>query len=271
MNSALNRSTLYLRAVGKLALQTRSQLRLRVGQASLNTSGALLYTPTGPHYSTKPETPSATPPSRTPVLSPKYASFVRKIFKWILPQYQSQIIGKNIYDSCSKYPDYKEFWIAECELPDTFQTWFSTSSLYLWMAMVRVRADPNAKYYNQALVDEFFHDTEKKIRASGIKSGRIVNDTLKDLVSSFKGTVMSLDEGFARSDAALAAAIWRNIVPVDDAVLQVDKATRYVRSQLQMLDRTDMSQITAGDFAFEHVDAQPQDSASGDAAKADKR
>ncbi|KAJ2612668.1 Ubiquinol cytochrome-c reductase assembly protein Cbp3 [Coemansia sp. RSA 1365] len=136
------------------------------------------------------------------------------------------------------------------QLPETFQTWFSTTSFYVWMAMVRVRADPNAKHYNQGIVDTFFQDAEQKIRASGIKSGRIVNDTLKDLVSSFKGTVMSLDEGFARSDAALAAAVWRNLLPVDDTVLQIDAIVSYTRAQLQILDSYDISMITTGQFEF---------------------
>ncbi|KAJ2378351.1 Ubiquinol cytochrome-c reductase assembly protein Cbp3 [Coemansia sp. RSA 2603] len=188
------------------------------------------------------------------VLPPKYASAVRKIFKWFLPQYQGQSIGKTVYKACSTYPDFKEFWVDECQLPETFQTWFSTTSLYVWMAMVRIRADPGAKHYNQGLVDHFFRDTEERIRASGIKSSRIVNDTLKDLVSSFKGTVMSLDEGFARSDAVLAAAIWRNLVPVDEAVLPIDAVTKYVRRQLQRLNKCDIAELSSGNFVFEPID-----------------
>ncbi|KAJ1720138.1 Ubiquinol cytochrome-c reductase assembly protein Cbp3 [Coemansia erecta] len=181
-------------------------------------------------------------------------AYTQKLFKWFLPQYQGQSIGKNVYEICSTYPDFKEFWIDECQLPETFQTWFSTTSLYVWMAMVRIRADPSAKHYNQGLVDYFFRDTEDRIRASGIKSSRIVNDTLKDLVSSFKGTVMSLDEGFARSDAVLAAAIWRNLVPVDEAVLPIDAVTKYVRMQLQRLDKCDIAELSSGAFVFEPVD-----------------
>ncbi|KAJ1646565.1 Ubiquinol cytochrome-c reductase assembly protein Cbp3 [Coemansia asiatica] len=187
------------------------------------------------------------------VLSPKYASVVKGLFKWFLPQYQGQTIGKAVYQKCSSYPDFDSFWVKECQLPETFQTWFSTTSLYVWMAMVRVRADPDAKHYNQGLVDAFFRDTEARIRKSGVKSSRIVNDTLKDLVSSFKGTVMSLDEGFASSDAVLAAAIWRNIVPVDEAIVQVDAVTCYVRKELQRLDKCQISDITSGSFAFEPV------------------
>ncbi|KAJ1837847.1 Ubiquinol cytochrome-c reductase assembly protein Cbp3 [Coemansia sp. RSA 2708] len=184
------------------------------------------------------------------VLPDTYASLARRLLKRFLPRYQGPAIGRSVYHVCSTYPDYSSFWVTHCQLPDTFQTWFSTTSLYVWMAMVRIRADPNAKHYNQGLIDSFFRDAEQKIRASGITSGRIVNDTLKDLVSSFKGTVLSLDEGFATSDAVLAAAIWRNLVPVDDAVLQIDEVARFVRVQLARLDACDTAEILAGKFEF---------------------
>ncbi|KAJ2767292.1 Ubiquinol cytochrome-c reductase assembly protein Cbp3 [Coemansia nantahalensis] len=198
----------------------------------------------------KADGPTAPTPRRTFVLPEAYAVKIRRLFQPLLPRYQGPAIGKAIYGACSALPDYKEFWIDECGLPDTFQTWFSTMSFYVWMAMVRVRADPAAKHYNQGLVDAFFQDAEQRIRASGIKSGRIVNDTLKDLVSSFKGTVMSLDEGLARSDAALAAAVWRNLLPVDDAVLQTAAVVKYARVQLCLLDSRDMEQVKTGRFVF---------------------
>ncbi|KAJ2716959.1 Serine carboxypeptidase 3 [Coemansia spiralis] len=194
--------------------------------------------------------PKAAEPRSKFVLPEAYAAKLRSVLQPFLPRYQGPAIGRAVYSACSAVPDYQEFWIGECGLSDSFQTWFSTSSFYVWMAMVRVRADPSAKHYNQGLVDSFFQDTERRIRGSGIKSSRIVNDTLKDLVSSFKGTVMSLDEGLARSDASLAAAVWRNLLPVDDAVLQTAAVVKYARAQLRLLESCDMEQIKAGKFAF---------------------
>ncbi|KAJ2158806.1 Ubiquinol cytochrome-c reductase assembly protein Cbp3 [Coemansia sp. RSA 552] len=222
----------------------------RLGPAAVSTYSRALY-------STDRDGQAPAQPARKFILPDTYASMVRRVFGRFLPRYQGPAIGQTVYGVCGGYPGFKEFWIDECQLPETFQTWFSTTSLYVWMAMVRIRADPNAKHYNQGLVDSFFRDTEKKIRATGIKSGRIVNDTLKDLVSSFKGTVMSLDEGLARSDAVLAAAVWRNLLPVDDAVLQTDLVVRHIRAQIAMLDACDIGQITTGQFSFGPV-AEPK-------------
>lgn len=120
--------------------------------------------------------------------------------------------------------------------------------------MVRIRADTNAKHYNQALVDVFFQDAEKKIRQTGVKSSRIVNDTLKDMVGSFKGTVMALDEGFAGSDAVLAAAVWRNLATRDEDVGGVERVTAYVRAQLRRLDMVEIEKLVAGEFVFDPID-----------------
>ncbi|KAJ2480263.1 Ubiquinol cytochrome-c reductase assembly protein Cbp3 [Coemansia sp. RSA 2131] len=207
---------------------------------------------------------STTPTGRF-VLPEKYANMIRSALQRFVPRYQGPAIGLSIYTSCTAHPDFDAFWLTQCRMPHTFQTWFSTTTLYVWLAMVRLRASPHAKHYMQGLIDAFFRDAEAKMRASGVTSGRIVNDTLKDLVSSFKGTVMSLDEGFATSDAVLAAAVWRNLVPEDEAVLQVDAVVRFVREQLSMLDACEMEDVLAGRFQFRSV-MSVDDGKAGDKA-----
>ncbi|KAJ2552557.1 Ubiquinol cytochrome-c reductase assembly protein Cbp3 [Coemansia sp. RSA 1933] len=225
----------------------RSYRSVQLGARTLKHNTALL--PLKAQYSSK----ATQEPEKPPVLPERYANILRRILRPLLPRYRAQNIGTAIYQVCSTCPGYTEFWINECQLPDTFQTWFSTMSLYVWMMMVRIRADPNAKHYNQGLIDCFFQDAERRIRKSGVTSGRIVNDTLKDLVSSYKGTVMSLDQGFATSDAVLAAALWRNVLPAEDMVLQIDEITRFVRSQLAALDKCSLDDLIANKFVFHAV------------------
>ncbi|KAJ2779689.1 Ubiquinol cytochrome-c reductase assembly protein Cbp3 [Coemansia javaensis] len=227
-----------------------SAARRRLCAAALAPRPALAACQRAPYSGSSSSSGSPPAKQRWLVVPEKYALRLQSLLRPLLPRYQGPAIGKAVYGVCSACPDYSEFWINECRLPETFQTWFSTTSFYVWLAMVRLRADPHAKHYNQGLVDAFFQDAERRIRGTGIRSGRIVNDTLKDLASSFKGTVMSLDEGFARSDAALAAAVWRNLLPVDDAVLQTDAIVQYARAQLQALAALDAAQITTGSFSF---------------------
>ncbi|KZT22134.1 hypothetical protein NEOLEDRAFT_1138481 [Neolentinus lepideus HHB14362 ss-1] len=60
-----------------------------------------------------------------------------------------------------------KFWQQECDLPPTFQSWFTITNLHVWLLVVRLRALPPPHGINhiQALVDVFFLDVEDRIRA----------------------------------------------------------------------------------------------------------
>jgi cytochrome b pre-mRNA-processing protein 3 len=141
--------------------------------------------------------------------------------------------------------------MAECSLPPTFQSWFAVANLHVWMLTVRLRAlpEPVGKHYVQGLVDHFFLDVEDRIRAvlqpaTPPKSGpvepspqstytpptpfytvpgtesrpkgkapeRLVGRQMKILKEQWAGMGLNLDLGLVRSDAELAAAVWRNFL-----------------------------------------------------------
>ncbi|KAL0576648.1 Serine carboxypeptidase 3 [Marasmius crinis-equi] len=140
----------------------------------------------------------------------------------------------------------QEFWQKECDLPPTFQSWFTVTNLHVWMLTVRLRAlpDPHGKYYVQFLLDHFFLDIEDRIRAilqpsippatpytpfssfyvnpnipkdGKLKRGsrapeRLVTRQMKIFREQWMGMGMSFDLGLVKSDAELAAAIWRNLM-----------------------------------------------------------
>ncbi len=41
---------------------------------------------------------------------------------------------------CAEYPELNEF-IEKMKLPDTFQTWFSVTTLHIWLCLVRLRRE----------------------------------------------------------------------------------------------------------------------------------
>ncbi|KAJ1677513.1 Ubiquinol cytochrome-c reductase assembly protein Cbp3, partial [Spiromyces aspiralis] len=148
------------------------------------------------------------------------------------------------------------FWLKDANLPSTFQTWFSVQALYIWMLMVRLRAIPHYKHYSQELVDNWFLDAEARIKAAGIRSSKVVNDTLKDLVSSFRGAVLAYDEGLVKGDAVLASAVWRNLLgTTDDDVLpevMLDVLV-FIRKQLTMLNQVTDQDFILGNFKFDEI------------------
>jgi cytochrome b pre-mRNA-processing protein 3 len=55
---------------------------------------------------------------------------------------------------------------ADCDLPPTFQSWFTVTNLHVWLLTVRLRALPKplAQDHIQGLIDHFFFDVEDRIR-----------------------------------------------------------------------------------------------------------
>ncbi|CEH13214.1 Ubiquinol cytochrome c reductase assembly protein CBP3 [Ceraceosorus bombacis] len=126
-------------------------------------------------------------------------------------------VNSDLYDLCAQQSYYdEEFWHQECGLPRTYQVWFQLTNLHVYLLLVRFRAMPpkQAQIYTQELVNHFFIDAESRMRSRfGISTSRLVKGYMRDLHVQHRGAVLGFDEGLAQTDtdAALAAAIWRNI------------------------------------------------------------
>jgi len=137
------------------------------------------------------------------------------------------------------------FWQA-CDLPPTFQSWFTITNLHVWLLTVRLRAlpEPYGITHIQGLIDHFFLDVEDRIRAvlqpvnsetapqtdfyappsvsdstdpvvkrkRGRAPDKLVRQQMLILKEQWAGLGMSLDIGLATGDAEMAAAVWRNLL-----------------------------------------------------------
>ncbi|SJL06591.1 uncharacterized protein ARMOST_09933 [Armillaria ostoyae] len=151
---------------------------------------------------------------------------------------------------CAAAPDAEmAFWHRDCDLPPTFQSWFTVANLHTWMLAVRFRAlpPPHGKEYVQGLVDHFFLDIEDRIRAvlqppskptepytlessfytnpNAPTTGpdgkavrrraapeRLVSRQMKIFKEQWAGMWISLDYAMVKGDMELAAAVWRNLL-----------------------------------------------------------
>ncbi|CAG8491723.1 3812_t:CDS:2 [Paraglomus brasilianum] len=118
---------------------------------------------------------------------------------------------QRVYPVCAMQTEYhRDYYIDACKLPDNYQTWFSVTALHLWMVIVRFRPETHGETYNEILVNTFFEDVEWRMcNLHGVKRGSIATRYIKDFLSQFRGAVMAYDEGLCKSDAILAAALWR--------------------------------------------------------------
>ncbi|CAJ0748139.1 3069_t:CDS:2 [Entrophospora sp. SA101] len=144
-------------------------------------------------------------------------------------------VTRELYQMCAKQmDDNREFYIEKCDLPDSFQTWFQITLLHVWILMVRCRSEVGGRVYIQQLVNHFFDDSDWRIR------------NIHDLLSQFKGAIMSYDEGMCKDDPVLAAALWRNILVTEGTAENIAYLVEYVRLELQKLDKYDFEEILQG-------------------------
>ena len=133
--------------------------------------------------------------------------------------------------------------MSACDLPPTFQSWFTITNLHVWLLTVRLRAlpQPHGTTHIQGLIDHFFLDVEDRIRAvlqpidpetpsqtdfyapppastplvrkkRGRAPDRLVSQQMRILKEQWAGLGMSLDLGLAMGDAEMAGAVWRNLL-----------------------------------------------------------
>ncbi|GAA5825557.1 hypothetical protein JCM11251_000283 [Rhodosporidiobolus azoricus] len=166
--------------------------------------------------------PTNLPGSNLPTTSKKYSpltvSVVTKLAK--LFGYHSQTstairTTSDYYDRCAERSEVESaFFYEECSLPPSFQTWFSLTTLHVWLLSVRLRSlpAPLGRTYIQELINHMFIDLELRIRGPyNVSQSRLVKGYMKDVLEQYHGAIAAYDEGLVRGDAVLAAALWRNL------------------------------------------------------------
>ncbi|BGP24336.1 hypothetical protein Rt10032_c03g1542 [Rhodotorula toruloides] len=158
------------------------------------------------------------PPTSAKKYSPLTVAVVKTLAK--LFGYNTQTstairVTTGYYDRCAERAEVEApFFYEECYLPPSFQTWFSITTLHVWLLSVRFRAlpPPLGRIYIQELINQMFVDVENRIRGPyKVTQNRLVKGYMKDLLEQYHGACAAYDEGLIRGDPVLAAAIWRNV------------------------------------------------------------
>ncbi|ORZ21684.1 ubiquinol-cytochrome C chaperone-domain-containing protein [Absidia repens] len=161
-------------------------------------------------------------------------------------------VSHELYNVCAQQMELnKDFYVNKCNLPDTFQSWFSVTQLHVWMLMVHLRAHDQGKLYIQEVVNRLFEDSEARIREHGISQQRMIDSYIKDLVAQFHGGVVAYDEGMCKDDPVLAAALWRNLfAPTSNNATDLAYVVQFIRQELKALEAFDGDQLTTGVIQF---------------------
>lgn len=138
-------------------------------------------------------------------------------------------------------PDDQALWHKEFGLPATFSTWSQVTMLHMYLLTVRIRNTPpdQVKIWQRCLQDQFFYAAEDRMVVNhNIQSGIVRSRYLKDFYVQWRGLIAAYDEGVAKGDAVLAAAIWRNLFKAqeDFDIRHLAQIVSYVRHSLQKLE-----------------------------------
>jgi cytochrome b pre-mRNA-processing protein 3 len=117
--------------------------------------------------------------------------------------------------------------------------------LHMWTLVARLRAERDRDLARQVvhqLTDHHFFDCERVMDVNhGLSSAAMRQRYLKDLFVQWRGANLSYDEGLARGDAALAAAVWRNLFRSSDAAdpVRLAAVVAWIRGTLADLAAVD--------------------------------
>ncbi len=153
-------------------------------------------------------------------------------------------------------------WFEELRLSDTalgleptFSTWSQVTMLHMYLLSARFRCFPatSAQPWQQHLLDHFFYDAENKMTLEHNMHARGTrNRYLKDIYVQWRGLLAAYDEGLARGDAALAAAVWRNVFKAspDVDIRALAQITSSMKRNLSQLDRLPDEKLMVADWTF---------------------
>ncbi|KAI6245320.1 hypothetical protein HI914_06417 [Erysiphe necator] len=156
--------------------------------------------------------------------------------------------------------DEKASWHKEFGFPATFSTWSQVTMLHMYLYTVRIRNAPpdQVKIWQRCIQDQFFYAAEDRMVVNhNMSAGVIRSKYLKDLYVQWRGLIAAYDEGLAKGDAVLAAAIWRNIYKAreDFDIRDLAQIVSYVRHSLQKLENL-LSITDLVDFEFNSLSSE---------------
>ncbi|MCR6632185.1 MAG: ubiquinol-cytochrome C chaperone family protein [Magnetospirillum sp.] len=136
-------------------------------------------------------------------------------------------------------------------VPDTLEGRYDMIILHVWMVMRRLgRAGAGAESLAQATVERMFDDMDRNLREMGVTDLR-VGKRVRHMAEAFYGRAGAYDKALGEGDAALVAALTRNLYQAaEPAPAQVEAVARYVRAQLAHLDNGDTESLCEGRVSF---------------------
>jgi len=141
-------------------------------------------------------------------------------------------------------------FFARHGVPDTLDGRFEMIALHVFLVLHRLRAEPEAQRFGQALYDVMFADMDRSLREMG--TGDLsVGKQVKHMATALAGRIAAYQAGLA-GQADLAEALRRNLYGTVAAPAQADIEVMadYLRRQAAALAAQPVGEVAAGVLQF---------------------
>jgi cytochrome b pre-mRNA-processing protein 3 len=142
-------------------------------------------------------------------------------------------------------------FFAVMGVPDTLDGRFELICLHAFLLLRRLKGErPPAAAFGQRFFDIMFADFDRSLREIG--TGDLsVGRQVKRMAEAFYGRIRAYEEGLAAGDAALAAALARNLYGTAAAAApQIERIAAYLRREATNLSGQPTAALLAGTVGF---------------------
>jgi cytochrome b pre-mRNA-processing protein 3 len=146
----------------------------------------------------------------------------------------------------------KPIFFTDYGVPDTLDGRFELVCLHAFLVLHRLKVErPRANSVCQSFFDWMFANFDRALREMG--SGDLsVGKHVKHMVCAFFGRIRAYEDGLAGDDAALGAALSRNLFgTVSESMAFADAMARYVRAAVEGLRFQSAEELLVGHVLFE--------------------
>lgn len=154
-----------------------------------------------------------------------------------------------LYAAAVKAARHEAFYIG-CGVPDTLQGRFEMLTLSIFPLLHRLMHDPGddpelARLVSEALVA----DMDAAFREMGV-GDLTVPKRMKTLYRSFAGRIAAYEQALAEDDAALVAAISRNVFPAGGEDARAARLATWLKAAIMALREAHPAALQRGEVAF---------------------
>lgn len=139
---------------------------------------------------------------------------------------------------------------ATLGVPDTVDGRFEMIALHMFLVLHRLKDEPAAQSFGQALFDIMFADMDRSLREMGV-SDLSVGRHVKRMAQGLYGRMAAYEAGLAGADdSALAEALRRNVYGTVATPPDPGPLVAYVRANVAALAAQELGDLLAGRARF---------------------